>query len=37
MYRLILKCIFLISMYLNFYTHILIENNSQSYILKTVS
>jgi hypothetical protein len=37
MYRLTLKYIFLISMCLSFYTHILIENSGQSYIWKTVS
>jgi hypothetical protein len=36
MYKLILKYIFLISIYLNFYTYILVENNDQNYILNTV-
>jgi hypothetical protein len=36
MYRLILKYIFLISLRFSFYTHILVENSSQSYILKIV-
>jgi ABC-type methionine transport system permease subunit len=37
MYRLILKCIFVISMCLSFYKHILVKNSSQSYISKIVS
>jgi hypothetical protein len=36
MYRLILRYIFLISLRFSFYTHILVENSSQSYILKIV-
>jgi hypothetical protein len=37
MYRLILNYIFLISMYLSFYTHILVKNSGASYIFKIVS
>jgi hypothetical protein len=36
MYRSIPKYVFLIFMCLSFYTHILIKNNDQSDILKTV-
>jgi hypothetical protein len=37
MYRLMLKCIFLISMCISFNIYFLVENGDQSYILKTVS